>query len=71
MIRDPLYRAILQRLDDALDDKEFELFAVDFVRQEFPSAVPVLGGADPLHGQTWPVRCATIVSVFQAQTSRF
>ncbi len=46
MIRDPLYLAILRRLDDPLDDKVFELFAVDIVRQEFPSAVPVVGGSD-------------------------
>lgn len=46
MIRDPLYRAILQRLEDSLDDKVFELFAVNVVRQEFPSAVPVVGGSD-------------------------
>lgn len=46
MIRDPLLRAILERLGEDLDDKVFELFAVDVVRQDFPSAVPVLGGSD-------------------------
>lgn len=46
MIRDPLFRAILSRLGEQVDDKLFQLFAVDVVRQDFPSAVPVLGGAD-------------------------
>ena len=46
MIRDRLFRAILERLGGDLNDKVFELFAVDVVRQEFPSAVPVLGGSD-------------------------
>lgn len=46
MNHDPLFRAILERLDEDLNDKLFELFAVDVVRQEFPSAVPVLGGSD-------------------------
>jgi hypothetical protein len=46
VIRDRLFRAILESLGEDLDDKVFELFAVDVVRQEFPSAVPVLGGSD-------------------------
>jgi len=46
VIRDPLFRAILERLGEDLDDKVFELFAVEVVRQDFTSAVPVLGGSD-------------------------
>jgi predicted butyrate kinase (DUF1464 family) len=44
MIRDPLFRVINDRLYQGVDPDQFELFAVEVVRQDFPSAVPVKGG---------------------------
>ena len=46
VIRDPLYRAILDGLDQGVDPDDFELFAVEVVRQEYPSAVAVVGRSD-------------------------
>lgn len=46
MIRDPLFRAINQRLDDGVDPDAFELFAAEVVRKEIASAVPLRGGGD-------------------------
>ena len=44
IIRDPLFRVINDRLYQGVDPDQFELFAVEVVRQDFPSAVPVKGG---------------------------
>lgn len=46
MIRDPLYRDILRRLEGPLDPELFEQCAADILRQDFPALVPIRGGGD-------------------------
>jgi hypothetical protein len=46
VIRDPLYRKILERLGGDLDPKVFERCAADLLRSAWPTLVPVPGGSD-------------------------
>ena len=43
---DPHHRAILDGLNGSLDSDAFELCAADLIRREWPTLVPVRGGAD-------------------------
>jgi hypothetical protein len=46
MIRDPLYREIVEHLDGMLDPELFERCAADLLRYDFPTLVPIRGGSD-------------------------
>ena len=46
MVRDPLYRAIEERLAGRLDPEMFERCAVDLLREVYPGLVPLRGGDD-------------------------
>ena len=46
MIRDPLYRDIITRLNERLDPELFEQCAADLLREIYPGLVPIRGGAD-------------------------
>ena len=46
MVGDPFYEAIVDRLSGALDPNLFEACAVDLLRKEFPTLVPIRGGDD-------------------------
>ena len=46
MVRDPLYRAIQERLAGRLDPEMFERCAVDLLREVYPGLVPIRGGDD-------------------------
>lgn len=46
MIRDPLYREIIDALSQPLDRDLFEECAVDLLRQVYPTLVPIPGGSD-------------------------
>ena len=46
MVRDPLYRAIEERLAGRLDPEMFERCAVDLLREVYPGLVPIRGGDD-------------------------
>ena len=45
-MRDPLYRAIEERLGERLDPELFERCAVDLLREVHPGLVPIRGGDD-------------------------
>lgn len=46
MVRDPLYRAIGERLAGRLDPEMFERCAVELLRDVYPGLVPIRGGDD-------------------------
>ena len=46
MIRDPLYREILERLNGELHEEAFERCAQDLLRDIYPTLVPIRGGRD-------------------------
>jgi hypothetical protein len=46
MIRDPVYRQIIDRLSSSVDPELFEQCAADILRAIYPSLVPVFGGTD-------------------------
>ena len=46
MVRDPLYRAIEERLAGRLDPEMFERCAVELLRDVHPGLVPIRGGDD-------------------------
>ncbi len=46
MIRDPFYRAIVRELQRTVDPELFERCAAALIRREFPTLVPIRGGAD-------------------------
>lgn len=45
-MKDPLYRQILDRLNEDLDPNEFEDCVCSLLRDEYPTLVPVAGGGD-------------------------
>jgi hypothetical protein len=67
LIRDPLYRAIIERLKDRLDPDLFERCVADLLRDEWPTLVPVRGGTDAGmdaaiaegEGPAFPLVCTT------------
>ncbi len=68
MIRDPLYRDILDGLDGRLDPELFEQCSIDLLRREaFPALVPIRGGSDAGmdgavadgEGPAYPLVCTT------------
>lgn len=71
MIRDPLYRAIVERLKDRLDPDLFERCVADLLRDEWPTLVPVRGGTDAGmdaaiaegEGPAFPLVCTTAKDV--------
>ncbi len=71
MIRDPLYRAIVERLKDRLDPELFERCVADLLRDEWPTLVPVRGGTDAGmdaaiaegEGPAFPLVCTTAKDV--------
>lgn len=46
MIRDPLYRQIIERLNGPLDPELFEQCVADLLRAIYPTLVPIRGGSD-------------------------
>ncbi len=67
MIRDPLYRSIVDGLEGHLDTEVFERCAQDLLRENHPTLVPVRGGTDggmdgavaEGKGPTFPLVCTT------------
>lgn len=46
MLRDPFYRRIIERLNAPLDPEIFEQAAVELLRVDWPTLVPIRGGTD-------------------------
>ncbi len=67
MIRDPLYRAILERLGEKLDPDAFEHAVPRVLPSELGCAIPILGGQDAGfdgaiiagEGEPYPIVCTT------------
>lgn len=66
MIRDPLYKKIIDGLEGKLDGNQFEACAADILREIYPGLVPITGGVDhgmdgavPDDGPTYPLVCTT------------
>lgn len=67
MVKDPLYRKILDRLDEGVDPGQFETCMTDILRDALPGLVPVPGGKDGGYdgsvadgeGEPFPLVCTT------------
>jgi hypothetical protein len=69
---DPLYRQIVERLNESLDGNTFEDCACDLLKTEYPTLVPVSGGSDrgmdgaiaDGDGEAFPLICTTRKDAF-------
>lgn len=66
MIRDSLYKKIIEGLEGKLDGNQFEACVADILREIYPGLVPITGGVDhgmdgavPDTGPTYPLVCTT------------